>query len=190
MPVYAAPVPPASRRRQIFGLVLTMLVLAAAGTLWWVFRPPRESPGRATICLINKAAEQEEAEAEALCRRRDSDEAARRPLPPRTMMDPTASRVWRAVNDAACAPDVYSCPSRRPSTDQDVERIRRVLRDEGFPDAVVRLARPDDPAPAGAVMYAVTLPGDICIVADVELGNGARPADITGTLPSGRCLDT
>jgi hypothetical protein len=188
--VFAVASSPVSRRRQITGLALTVLILAAAITLPRACGRPAGSHDIASLCVIvGSPSEQEQAAEEALCYRQDKDAADRKPLPARTTMDSTASKVWRSMNKAVCDPEVGFCMGRPPATDEDVALVRQVLRDEGFPNAIVRLARPEDPAPAGAIMYAVALPGGICIVSDVEPGNGPLPRDISGTLPDGQCLD-
>jgi hypothetical protein len=68
----------------------------------------------------------------------------------------------------------------------DVSQVRQQLTGAGYPDPVVRVAQPTDPAPAGSVIYAVAY-GSLCLV-------GYLPEDSTGqleavgALPDGRCL--
>jgi hypothetical protein len=59
------------------------------------------------------------------------------------MMEPSASRVWQAVPEAVCPPNVGFCMGSLPATDEDVALVRDALRDTGSPDAIVRLARPE-----------------------------------------------
>ena len=63
-----------------------------------------------------------------------------------------------------------------------LELARRALVAAGFDDVTVRQARPDDPAPAGATIYAAAV-GPACIV----LAEGGSD-QILGRLPDGHCL--
>ena len=62
----------------------------------------------------------------------------------------------------------------------------RALQRLGYVDAIVRVATPDDPAPDGALVYAIPF-GDTCTIGYVEF---ARPGheEVLGLLPEGRCL--
>ena len=106
--------------------------------------------------------------------------AVRRSIPPPLRSRALLSRrsagrtaFWVCMNTAG-----------RPAT----ELVRRVLRDEGQPDAIVRLARPEDPAPTGAIMYAVTLRDGLCLVGYAMAGRGVMESDVSGALSDGRCL--
>jgi hypothetical protein len=78
--------------------------------------------------------------------------------------------------------DRRSCVYRgRPVSEEDV---RRALAGAGFPDATVRTAREDDPAPSAAVLYGVAL-GDACLVGYAYAWTSW---DIIGRLPDGACL--
>jgi hypothetical protein len=83
-----------------------------------------------------------------------------------------------------CQPDAGPCAlTVLPA---DVTEVRGQLAGAGYPDAVVRPYRPDDPAPADSVVYAVRA-GDVCLV-------GYLPSNRTGQLravgpyPDGTCL--
>lgn len=169
-----------------------MLVLVGAAVLARAEIPPATAPNASYMCLIDSSqTEKEQATALALCHREALDEINRKPLPsPAANDSAAASRVWRALLDAICTPGGgdFSCRAPRPATDADVDMVRQVLHDEGFPDAIVRLARPDDPAPPGAIMYAATLPGGACIATYAEIGEGPHHVDISGPLLDGRCL--
>jgi hypothetical protein len=70
---------------------------------------------------------------------------------------------------------------------------RASLARVGFPDAVVRIARPDDPAPAGSLLYAVRVES-ACVVGHIEGIPRGYPSpdgrqDVLGLLPGGRCVD-
>ncbi|MFF0379357.1 hypothetical protein [Actinoplanes missouriensis] len=172
--------------------MITVLVLAGAGALVRTGIPHTAQPNGVYVCVTDDSqTEEEQATAVALCDREALDESSRKPLPsPAGTDQDAATRVWRALLDAICTPgggDLI-CRAPRPATEADVDMVRRVLHDQGFPDAIVRLARPDDPAPAGAVMYAAALPGGACIATYAEMGEGPRRAEITGPLLDGGCL--
>ncbi|MDR6318756.1 hypothetical protein J3R03_002952 [Actinoplanes couchii] len=80
---------------------------------------------------------------------------------------------------------------RHPPTDEDVRQAQKNLADAGYGDALVRLARPNDPAPPSSLIYAVGV-GDSCIIGHSELipVDGRGPIDeVTGKFPSGQCLN-
>jgi hypothetical protein len=71
----------------------------------------------------------------------------------------------------------------------DVDRLRQALAAAGFPDPIVRMARGDDPAPSGSILYAVPV-GVACLVGSQSgglEGNGTGP-NVVGRLPDGSCL--
>ncbi len=77
------------------------------------------------------------------------------------------------------------------------DAIRRALSEAGFADAIVRVARTDDPAPAGGVVYAVPLDlrgsdsGTVCVLGHSN-GNrsGGMGPMLVGTRPGGICMST
>jgi hypothetical protein len=69
----------------------------------------------------------------------------------------------------------------------DPGAVQAALRRAGYRDAVARLARSDDPAPAGTTVYAVPVPGG-CVVGYQRGIAGAGNLTITGRLPGGHCL--
>jgi hypothetical protein len=67
------------------------------------------------------------------------------------------------------------------------EDIRRALSTAGFPGAIVRPARANDPAPDGSIVYAVDA-GAACVIGYRDArGFGGGP-NLVGTLPDGTCL--
>lgn len=74
-------------------------------------------------------------------------------------------------------------------TGDDVDRARRALAAAGFSGATVRLAGADDPAPAGALLYAVPA-GDVCVLGYEQDSNGPGYGSplVVGPLPDGECL--
>jgi hypothetical protein len=64
-----------------------------------------------------------------------------------------------------------------------------MLEQAGFVNSTVRIARADDPAPRGSLLYAVPLGNDSCIVGHIlELPGGSGGGIIGGVLPDGMCL--
>lgn len=79
-------------------------------------------------------------------------------------------------------------PEPSPPTDSDLAAVRATLARQGFPDAVVRFARSDDPAPPGALLYAVRVES-ACVVGHLEsVPSGPHQQVVLGLLPDGRCL--
>jgi hypothetical protein len=64
---------------------------------------------------------------------------------------------------------------------------RRSLAAAGFDDVTVRMARPDDPAPAGSVIYAVAV-GPACVLLDQTEPGPPGDEQIVGKRPDGNCL--
>jgi len=75
-------------------------------------------------------------------------------------------------------------PCRLPATTP--EAVRQALVAAGFNDPVVRPARYTDPAPAGAILYAVRV-GRACLLGHVRSETAAPPL-IVGRLPHDACL--
>jgi hypothetical protein len=70
---------------------------------------------------------------------------------------------------------------------EDVTALRRSFEDSGFPGATVRIARADDPAPRGAIVFGVPL-GDACFVGYQNSLHGGGGEQLAGRLPGDRCL--
>lgn len=74
------------------------------------------------------------------------------------------------------------------ATEEYVLRVRQALTTAGHTDAVVRLARPDDPSVPGALLWAVRI-GDVCVLGDLTPGPDPRWHEwYAGLLPDGHCL--
>jgi hypothetical protein len=83
-------------------------------------------------------------------------------------------------------PQCGGVPTGRTMTEAHVDAVHRVLVEAGYPLAIVRLARADDPASRGSVLYAV--PADKgCIVGQMT-GYGQDLARPLAPLPGGQCL--
>jgi hypothetical protein len=128
------------------------------------------------------------------CQRRAKDFAARKAL---TEADRDAAAA--RLPDARAAIDSVACanggcdhseiqPRGGPAPDPvQLELSRRALAAAGFEDVTVRQARPDDPAPAGTVVYAAGI-GPACIFIVRRTPNSAGTEQILGRLPDGHCL--
>ena len=96
---------------------------------------------------------------------------------------PAQTRVVRdpSVSGGALVaeiPPVVSAP-------RTLAPIRAALHRAGFRTPLVRLARPEDPAPPGSVVYAVSA-GQACVIG--YQGRQRATARAVGRLPSGSCL--
>jgi hypothetical protein len=131
------------------------------------------------------------------CGRLAKDYFARRRLSPeqQAALADEARQVQNAIvvphhpyTTCMSGPDA-PCAYRNPApTALDVVSVRAALTAAGYSPVVARLARPDDPAPAGALIYAVPVPPG-CLVGYISGGGsfsgGAIPI---GTYPDGTCL--
>jgi len=186
-------------RSSTFQRVVTtagVVVLSLLGTAaWWLRRAgtPTEADGGADAdsfsCSWFGNDPASEARALEICRRQAADAARRAPRPSQVPGDPDALRIDHAIG-AICLDDDanWACDAPRSTTEADVATVRAALTRSGYPDAVVRLERPGDPAPDGSVVYAVRLPGDRCVVAYAAPGLVPGGTGLSGLLPSGECL--
>ncbi len=67
------------------------------------------------------------------------------------------------------------------------DRVERALVAAGYAGTIARVARPDDPAPAGAVLYAVPVE-TACLLAYLLPSDGYGEVRVEGRLPDGTCL--
>ncbi len=70
----------------------------------------------------------------------------------------------------------------------DAAAVARSLHESGFPGALVRVARDDDPAPHASIIYAVPVE-DVCVVGHLETLRGGGGSTLMGRLANGTCLD-
>lgn len=121
------------------------------------------------------------------CRRITEDLGRRTPL---TDGDRAAAQPRRhALTDGFIRELGGDCPGptepcRLPATTP--EAVRQALIASGFGSPVVRSARYTDPAPAGAILYAVRA-GHVCLLGHLK-SDIAGPVLIVGRLPDGACL--
>jgi hypothetical protein len=129
------------------------------------------------------------------CRRSAVDYARRAPLSDeqRQRAEEMATAVWRAASSGGwCMPTpgpaCLNPPSSHPPGPTDVDAARLWLARTGASDIGARLARPDDPAPVGSLLYAARV-ADACIIGHVEaIPGGGGEHHVGGLLPDGRCL--
>ncbi|MEV6597695.1 hypothetical protein AB0M36_12600 [Actinoplanes sp. NPDC051346] len=187
-------------------MIFIIASVAAAGVPWLM--SIRSSPASADGPAVGDPAAAGAAPAEqfavvcaappriddAYCARIGADIARRTRLTPEERE--TATRLAPAVDQAAegsrehragCEP-VAANVCRRLVAAPDVDDVRDALTAAGFPGVVVRTARADDPAPAGAVLYAVEA-GAACLLGYLSQDSvGAGSARVGGRLPDGTCL--
>jgi hypothetical protein len=97
-----------------------------------------------------------------------------------------AHRNDRCVIEAITWPPTPP-PCRLERSPLSVDDIRAALQRSGHRDAVVRVARDEDPAPVNSVIYGVHL--DVaCLLGYVD--HEEVRWDIVGQLPGGQCLPT
>jgi hypothetical protein len=106
----------------------------------------------------------------------DGDRAAAQPLR-QTLVDGFVRELG-----ADCHGPIEPCLLRATPP----EAVRRALIASGFVDPVVRPAGFTDPAPVGAVLYAVPA-GHACLLGHVQPGTAAPPL-VVGPLSDGACL--
>ncbi|GAA4608552.1 hypothetical protein BJY16_006899 [Actinoplanes octamycinicus] len=165
-------------------MAITVLVLAGAGVLLRTQEHPEPEPSSPDVCADS------DAPADAACPY--GGLSAAHPISVERLQDPdlglrtTIATVWPTLLGSICTWEDSPCVHRRPATEADAERIYQVLRDQGLVYVRVRLARPGDPAPTGAVMYAILSPNG-CIAAYADFRKDPTWTDITPLLPGGRC---
>jgi hypothetical protein len=131
----------------------------------------------------------------AYCERAAAEVARRPPLDEtgRAQGKDAMNTVHRALTvRSACASSAACATSstRHAPTAADVDASQRGLRDAGFGDVVVRIARPHDPAPTGSLLYAVAVGAGTCVVGHVaDLPGGSGTGFVAGALPDGTCID-
>lgn len=82
-------------------------------------------------------------------------------------------------------------PLRHRVTADDLRSADQALTKEGYPNRVIRLARRDDPAPQGSLLYAVQV-GNACIVGHTEyvpMTGQSFSHEIFGQFLNGECLN-
>jgi hypothetical protein len=112
-----------------------------------------------------------------------SPDCPTRQYPPPTVPGPRA----QPRTDAPLTVSPQRAPEVALATAGDPAGLERALRAAGFSDVAARLARPDDPAPPGAVLFAVG-DGPVCLVGYQTGTPDGGSERLTGRLPDGRCL--
>lgn len=194
--VFGHPDRPASGLRRGIELLTGVALLLLAAGLAWGF-PGRENPTGTTTtgsCLYLDTTAEERAAALDLCDRRVRDEAVRGVLSTEQVQrhQETSGQLYQMLRRALCdSPTSGGCYSSRarPAVSADVREVRQALAQADHPGAVVRLAHPDDPVRADAVIFAVRI-ADVCILGSVDGGRGPGITEVVGLLPNGQCLAT
>ncbi len=124
------------------------------------------------------------------CRRAADDMIRRTPLTDaqRADADRASEQVLAVLPDGArgsrCSTDRPGALCRLEVSPPSSSEVRQALTAAGYRDALVRVARPDDPAPRGSVLVAVPA-GAACVVIH---HNGYPHRTVAGRLPDGSCL--
>ncbi|RZU48479.1 hypothetical protein EV385_0195 [Krasilnikovia cinnamomea] len=147
------------------------------------------SERRAVVCAAPPAGRMDNGH----CARISADLIRRTGLTPRqqqvaAQLAPAVDRAASSSRESRTECDSATAVCRRVASAAEVGEVRRSLAAAGFTDAVVRTARPDDPAPAGAVVYAVGS-GPACVLGYLSPNStGVGSTQIGGRLPDGTCL--
>jgi hypothetical protein len=96
----------------------------------------------------------------------------------------TAAGTTRAVPPAPAPQPSPAASEAMIVSPPSSSEVRQALTGAGYRDALVRVARPDDPAPRGSVLVAVPA-GAACVVIH---HNGYPHRTVAGRLPDGSCL--
>ncbi|MEJ3743361.1 hypothetical protein WEI85_08750 [Actinomycetes bacterium KLBMP 9797] len=157
-----------SRRAVVAVAMVASMLVCGCGGLWALLSLSRDDAGPTrAACAVPTG------DTYGYCDRLDELNRGRKALSAEQWA--AASAVARSIREA-----LASAPA--DATPRDVTRI---LRDAGYPEAVVRTAREIDPAPPGAVAYAVRA-GSACVIGYRQgTASGSIPA---GTLPGDTCL--
>jgi hypothetical protein len=129
------------------------------------------------------------------CRREGADFARRAPVSDeqRQRAKSMVEMVVRAASSGGwcMGPITVAClqqkPSSHPPRPEDVDAARLWLARTGASDTTARLARRDDPAPVGSLLYTARV-GDACIMGHVKVIPGSGSHLVAGLLPDGSCL--
>jgi hypothetical protein len=126
------------------------------------------------------------------CERRAADHMQR--AAPDPAMDPGSDRVKEV---RAVIAEALSCPGRSRCVTPDALHVPdlvdataaiEALRAHRYTDPVVHIASADDPAPAGALLYAVRI-DRACVIGFMQQApDGAGSLGVSGLLPNGTCL--
>ncbi|WP_433218392.1 DUF6993 domain-containing protein [Dactylosporangium sp. CS-047395] len=204
-PEPAPPKAPATRWGIIALVVVAVLTVLGGATALILTRlsgAPLTSPSPRYVSCIQFGTSDKE-----YCDRFVDDIARRDELTQeqRDALEPDAKRAREAARNPALCRDlarglenrqfaqcagVSSGSDRgagRAPTPADAEAIRLALEQAGFPGAVVRVARDNDPAPHGTILFAVPI-GDACLLGYQAAGSGGGGFTLQGHLPGGRCL--
>lgn len=186
----------ASTRRNALVATGVAAVLTAGCLSWWVLSR-RQPDTRADGADVSVSCVETAPHDSGYCERVAENVLRRRTPSPdqRAAAERAHQDVRRAISSgSSCSPSATApctrSTTKHPPTGAEAEATRQNLVREGFPNSAVRIARSDDPAPAGSLLYAVQVGTDTCIVGHiVELPGGGGGGFIGGVLPNGHCLD-
>ncbi|MBF9129269.1 hypothetical protein I0C86_09815 [Plantactinospora sp. S1510] len=184
-------------RRRRWGLWLAaLLVVSAAGAGLYGYARGGGTAGYSCVVVHSSGDDAGRQRALELCHRQQRDRARRAPIssPGPIGYEGTAEIMHGAVSRSSWCPApgdprCYEDRSGRAATAVDVAAAERALSEAGLAGSVVRVARPDDPAPDGALVFALQM-GDGCVVGYLDVGSGDGDHLVGGLLPNGECLES
>jgi hypothetical protein len=81
----------------------------------------------------------------------------------------------------------FMIPGGEQVSQARADALQKLLLEAGFIGAIVRVVQADDPAPRGAIIYAVPV-GDACVLGHAWSPSGGGSSQLVAPLPNGRCL--
>jgi hypothetical protein len=189
----------AARRWSLTALAAFLTVGVLLGGRWLyggssaTHEPDREQPAAGMACGSLDDG-RSDAQRREDCLRRASDRSRRAAADPSMGPQDDAMKEIRSIVSAALrcpAGDPASCvmpPAQHEPNKTDADTARVALHRHGFTDAIVRIASGDDPAPAGALIYAVRIERT-CVIGYLQQAPSGPGSDgAVGLLPGQTCL--
>jgi hypothetical protein len=147
-----------------------------------VASPPPAATAAPTRCVYNRPANA----TDDPCKPRPPDGPPRAALTnaEKASAEPVRRAVEHAITSAVSCPPGGCTPSDLARISDD---IRTALTAAGFPDSIVRPARPGDPAPTDSVVYAAPA-GPACLLGYYQPSTTQNRVQVDGPLAQGGCL--
>jgi hypothetical protein len=191
------------RRRMSLGLVGLVVLTVSVGavlavTVWTgeddgeAARAPR-TPPVPSASAVGRICIGAGPDASAVCARVAEDRARRLPLT--AEQEAELAEVARRVpvtfpplpeaGRRCDGPEGPCTVDYGPVDEAYVAAVRAAVVEAGYPDTMLRVARADDPAPEGSLLYGIPV-GAGCVVGYHGAGGGSH--EEVGALPDGGCL--
>ncbi|GLY70779.1 hypothetical protein [Amycolatopsis taiwanensis] len=193
---------PGFRRRWLLPLIVAVAVIVAVGTLLTIrlqFTSGEDAAatmpttaGRAVARGYACGGDRSDPDLGNMCERQVRDYARRSELTTQQQAEITGATArlqsWfpQLPQQLKCDVGTGRCQVQFDPIDETyVAAARSAVARAGYPNAVMRLARPDDPAPTGSLVYGIPV-GSGCTVG--YLNSGGATYHVVGPLPEGTCL--